>query len=227
MSAEGRGGKLRWRLIGLFGKCFVDLLFRTIRVESTGFSEVAPLIASRKLIVAFWHSRILLISYLFQGSGAAILVSRSEDGEIIARILERQGHTTVRGSTSRGGLRALSTMIRYIGKENMPGAIVPDGPRGPRFRVQPGVITLAKKTGRPILPIGYSAKRMKVFSSWDRFILPFPFTTCRLVYGRPIEVPPHAGPEEEETCRRRLEAELRRITHESDRFFGHDLLEHP
>jgi lysophospholipid acyltransferase (LPLAT)-like uncharacterized protein len=224
MSTEERRGKLRWRLIGILGKSFVDLLFRTTRVESVGLSEVAPLLASRRLICAFWHSRILLISYLFQGSGAAILVSRSEDGEIIARILERQGHRTVRGSTSKGGLRALSSLIRCIGKENLPGAIVPDGPRGPRFRVQPGVITLAKKTGRPILPISYSAKRMKVFSSWDRFILPLPFTRCRLVYGRPLEVPWDASPEEEEICRRRLEAELRRITRESDRFFGHDLL---
>lgn len=99
--------------------------------------------------------------------------------------------------------------------------VVPDGPRGPRFRVQPGVVILAKKTGYPILPVTYSARRMKVFSSWDRFILPLPFTACRLVYGDPLRVPADADGDVLQERLMRLEQELRRITVTADRRYGH------
>ena len=115
-----------------------------------------------------------MISYIFSGWDGAILVSRSNDGEIIARILQRQGHETIRGSTAKGGLRALATLIKRLKARPRPGVIIPDGPQGPRFKVQPGVIILAKKTGYPIIPVTYSARWMKVFKSWDRFILPCP-----------------------------------------------------
>ena len=176
---------------------------------------------SKKIIAACWHSRILLVSYLYKGWNAAILVSRSKDGEIIARILEKQGHEAIRGSSTRGGLRALSRLIKGLKENKRPAVIIPDGPQGPRFIVQPGVIALAKKTGSPILPISYSAKKIKVFNSWDRFILPFPFTTCRIVYGNPVYVPQKADRETEAKCRIQLEAELNRITTGADNCFGH------
>jgi len=211
----------KWRMIGTLGKLFIDLLFCTTRVESVGFEKIKGIAESKKVIAVCWHSRILLVSYLYKGWNASILVSGSKDGEIIARILEKQGHEPIRGSSTRGGLRALSRLIKGLKENTKPAVIIPDGPQGPRFIVQPGVIALAKKTGSPILPISYSAKKIKVFNSWDRFILPLPFTTCRIIYGNPVYVPQEADREMESKCRIQLEAELNRITVGADNCFGH------
>ncbi len=214
--------EFKWELIGSIGKAFVDAWFATAKVESEGREKVRSILESRRFIFAFWHSRILLISYLYQGWGGVILVSASRDGEYMARVLKRQGHCTVRGSTSKKGGRALAEQIRRIQeKPTRPGVVVPDGPQGPRFRAQPGVVLLAKKTGYPVIPITYSARRMKVFSSWDRFILPLPFTVCKVVYGDPVIVPTDADPVVLQERLGRLEQELRRITFKADRGFGH------
>lgn len=215
--------ELKWKLVGTFGKLLVDFIFSTSVIEIKGDNPLKNLIKSRKYIITIWHSRIMLFSYFFQGMRHSILVSRSEDGEIIARILQAQGQETIRGSTRKGGLRALSRLIKDLRSNMRPGVIIPDGPQGPRFQVQPGVIILAKKTGYPIIPASYSAKKIKVFSSWDRFILPYPFTRCRLVYGKLISVPANADPIGLENCRIALEGELNRITKSADRHFGHQI----
>jgi len=214
---------LKWEMVAIFGKLLVDLLFKTTPIETVGFEQVKSIIETRKFIFAFWHSRILLINYLYKGWNGLILVSKSQDGEFIARVAQRQGHEAVRGSTTRGGLRALATMIKRMKQNNRPAGIIPDGPQGPRFKIQPGVITLAKKTGYPIVPVSYSAKRIKIFNSWDRFILPYPFTRCRIIYGEPLNVPADAGAAIESSCRLRLEAELCKITSAADCFFGHTI----
>lgn len=209
--------------MGMTGKLVIDLLFGTTRIKSVGMEPVRQILSGRKFIFAFWHSRLLLVSYLYQGWGAAILVSGSEDGEIIARILQRQGHATIRGSSSRGGMRALARQIKLMREKEIPGGVVPDGPLGPRFKVQPGVITLAKKTGYPIVPVSYSAKTLKVFASWDRFILPCPFTECTIIYGAPVYVPREADRQKETCCQDILERELCRITSCVDESFGHQI----
>ncbi len=212
--------EFKWKSIGVFGKLLIDLLFLTTRIESIGYEELEPALNSKKVIGAFWHSRILLVSYIFKGWDASILVSASDDGEYVARIIEKQGHRPIRGSTTKGGLRALAAMIRQL-NQGHPGVVIPDGPQGPRFKVQPGVITLAKKTGCSIVPISYSAKKIKIFSSWDRFILPYPFTRCRVIYGDLVHVPENADRNTELGCQLQLENELRRITADADAHFGH------
>jgi lysophospholipid acyltransferase (LPLAT)-like uncharacterized protein len=215
--------ELKWKLVGILGKFLVDFIFKTSVIEIPGYKSVENKIKSRKFIMAIWHSRIMLFSYFFKGLNGSILVSRSDDGEIIARILQAQGQETIRGSTRKGGLRAMSKLIKDIKNNGRPGAIIPDGPQGPRFQVQPGVIILAKKTGYPIIPATYSAKKIKIFSSWDRFILPYPFTRCRMTFGKLISVPADAEPIELEKSRRALESELNRITKSADRYFGHQI----
>ena len=215
--------ELKWNLVGILGKLIIDVLFATARIKRKIPEPARPLLGSNRYIIAFWHSRILLVSHFFKGRGGVAMVSASEDGEFIARILQRQGQHTVRGSTTRGGLRALTQLIREIKKRQVPAAVVPDGPQGPRFMVQPGVIRLAQKTEIPILPVTYGAERMKVFSSWDRFILPYPFTRCRLVFGAPLTVPSKTDSPVLEACRRELENELRRMTREVDGYFGHQI----
>ena len=213
---------IKWRLVGILGKLFVDILFSTTKIERTGYEKASKVISSKGFIFALWHSRILLFSYVYKWLNAVILVSRSEDGEIIARILQHQGQETIRGSTSKGGLRALASMIKKLKEKKRVGVVIPDGPRGPKFKVQPGVITLAKKTGYPIVPVSCSAKKIKVFSSWDRFIIPFPFTKCRLVYGEPLYVPENIDKDGEKQYVIRLEEELCRITFDADRYFMHN-----
>ena len=212
---------LKWRLIGLAGKILIDLLFAGSRIKTRGRRAIENILASRRYIFAFWHSRILLISYLHQGWNAAILVSDSADGEIIAQILQRQGHTTVRGSTGKGGTRAVARFIREMRTNNKVGGVVPDGPQGPRYKVQPGIIYLAQKSGFPIIPVTYSAKWCKVFNSWDRFMLPYPASPCMLVYGRPIIVPANGKMDQIQQSTNALEKELMRITIEADTYFGH------
>lgn len=215
--------ELKWKWVGKLGKLLVDFIFRTSSTDVKGKKALEKLIKSRKYIFAIWHSRIMLPSYFFKEMRHSILVSRSEDGEIIARILQAQGQETVRGSTSKGGLRALSKLIKDLKSNSRPGVIIPDGPQGPRFKVQPGIIVLAQKTGYPIIPVTYSAKKMKIFSSWDRFILPYPFTRCRLLFGKPVSVPSSSDKIKLENCRTALECELNRITKSVDRHFGHQI----
>jgi lysophospholipid acyltransferase (LPLAT)-like uncharacterized protein len=220
----GKLEALKYKLIGIAGNRFINLIFGTMKIRVLGFEAVQKLVESKKIIFAFWHSRILMVSYLYQGWGAAIMVSQSKDGEIIAQILSRQGHQIVRGSTSRGGARAIAHIIRILKKEKCTGGITPDGPRGPRYKVQPGIITLGKKTGYPVVPISYSARKIKVFDSWDRFVLPAPFTSGTFIYGNPFLVPKESNPKEEKELCMQLETELNRITKLVDSYYGHKIL---
>jgi lysophospholipid acyltransferase (LPLAT)-like uncharacterized protein len=212
---------LKWWLIGLAGKLLIDFLFVFSSVDVKGYRAVARLIGTRRYIFAFWHSRILLLSYVYKKLNAAIMVSNSADGEIIAQVLQRHGHKTIRGSTRKGGMRALMQQILDMRNNRRPGVVIPDGPQGPRHKVQPGVILLAQKTGCPIIPLAYSSKRRKIFNSWDRFMLPFPWTRGVITYGRPVEVPAKADADTIRECTLRLERELNRITARADEYFGH------
>ena len=214
---------LKWRLIGRAGKLFIDLLFFCSKIEIRGRESIEGLITSRRYIFAFWHGRILLISYAHKGWDAAILVSNSADGEIIAQILQRQGQTTVRGSTGKGGMRAVATILREMRNNKRGGGVVPDGPQGPRYKVQPGIIYLSQKCGYPIIPVTYSARHCVVFKSWDRFMLPLPGSRCLLVYGNPVSVPANANANQIEKCTGMLEEELVRITVEADSCFGRSI----
>ena len=215
--------EIKWIIVGIGGKIIIDLLFWTTRIESIGLEKVKHLIDSREAIFAFWHSRILLISYIYKGYNGAIMVSPSRDGEIIARIVQRQGHTTIRGSSFKTPRKALLRLIKTMKDEKKPGVVIPDGPRGPRYKAQPGIVKLAKMTGYPIIPASYTAKKMAVFSSWDRFILPYPFTTCKVVYGDPVYVPTTADKEEEKTLLMEFETSLNRITKDVDSYFNHSI----
>jgi lysophospholipid acyltransferase (LPLAT)-like uncharacterized protein len=215
--------EVKYYLIGILGKLIIDLLFLTSKIDIIGEEKVAAIINSKKYIFAFWHSRLLLISYIHKMKNVLVLVSQSKDGEIISRILLRQGQATVRGSSTRGGIRAMAGMIKDLKETGRPGCVTPDGPQGPRFKVKPGIISIAQKTGYAIVPITYSASKIKIFSSWDRFILPHPFSRCRLIYGDPFFIPRNASEEEQNKYCDMLETELIKITKEADSHFGHNI----
>lgn len=214
---------LKWKVIGLACKLFIDFLFLFSRVETRGFGAVADIVASRRYIFAIWHSRILLPAFWHRDANASVMVSNSADGEIAAQMLHQYGHQTIRGSTRKQGMRALLRQVADMHKHVRPGVVTPDGPQGPRYRVQPGVVLLSQKTGFPIIPLAYSAKKRKVFNSWDRFVLPVPWSKCALVYGHPISIPATFGPEKKALTVyiQKVENELNRVTTTADAMCGH------
>lgn len=162
-------------------------------------------------IFAFWHNRILMMPYLYErfcpGRRMLMLVSRSRDGEFITRIMSRFGIDGVRGSSSKGGTGALREMVRELEKSfSRDIGITPDGPRGPKGKVQDGVLAVAKASGRPIIPVTTHLSRKWELPSWDRFQIPQPGSICRLVVGPLISAPKKA--EEFDVIRRKLEKTL-------------------
>jgi lysophospholipid acyltransferase (LPLAT)-like uncharacterized protein len=173
----------------------------------------------RRAIFAIWHNRLALSLLLyrryvqsrFPRRRMACLVSASRDGGFLAEIIRRFGNVPVRGSSSRRGAAALRELLARAG-EGDDIAITPDGPRGPRYEVQDGVVAAAHLTGLPILPVSYSLQWKRTLRSWDRFQVPMPFSRVVVRVGAPLWVPEGATAEEREVIRRRLEAQLREIT---------------
>ena len=159
---------------------------------------------------------MLVPAYTARNLGIKVLVSRHADGEYITQVIERLGFTTVRGSTTRGGAKALLTMIKDSA-EGTAIAITPDGPKGPRFTVQPGIIYLSQKTGVPIIPTSLGLTSYWELPSWDKFRIPKPFSKAALIYGEPIHIPPKLSKSEVEAFCRLLENKMREITIETER----------
>jgi lysophospholipid acyltransferase (LPLAT)-like uncharacterized protein len=141
------------------------------------------------ILFALWHGRMFLSIQVHRNEGIATMASLSKDGEIIARWLERNGYVVARGSTSRGGGAAFKEMVRSM-RSGRAAALTVDGPRGPARVVQPGVVELARLTGAWILPITFSSARPRFLRSWDRYLVPLPFSENVVAYGEPFLVPP-------------------------------------
>ena len=173
----------------------VKLLGATLRVTVSGDEALRPLWQARRpLIYVVWHGRILLVpwfnAWLRRTRGARaplVLASRSRDGDVVARYVARFGLPVVRGSSSRGGDAALRRLVGAI-RSGTDVAIVPDGPRGPSERLQPGVVTLAVLTGAPVVPLAVGAGPGRRLRTWDRFLVPLPFARCALVFGPMLRV---------------------------------------
>jgi lysophospholipid acyltransferase (LPLAT)-like uncharacterized protein len=161
----------------------------------------------RRPIMAFWHGRVLTATYFFRDRGIVVMISENFDGEWIARIIERFGFRTSRGSTSHGGPRALLQLKREM-DDGRPSGFAVDGPRGPARKVQPGAVWLAKLTGNPVVPFHMEASRYWSLKSWDRTQIPRPFSTVALTIGQPIDVPEEADAAVLEAKRIELEESL-------------------
>jgi lysophospholipid acyltransferase (LPLAT)-like uncharacterized protein len=164
-------------------------------------------------IFVFWHNRILLMTYIYERFCARrkclVLVSRSRDGEFISQVARRFGLETARGSTSKGGVGAMLEMVRELGQKNARDIVItPDGPRGPRGKVQDGVLAVAAASGVSIIPATVHYSWKLELPSWDRFQIPLPGAICRLVIGPNILPPPSPDPNTFEEARRQLEQAL-------------------
>lgn len=190
-----------------------------MRIETVNREAIAKRwAAGEPNIIAFWHGRQLMLPLAYGGCGLDILISRHRDGELISRAMRSFGFSAVRGSTTRGGAVALKRLIGR-GRSGRDLAVTPDGPKGPRQVVQPGVIHLAKLTGLPIFPLTFSASKKKVLKTWDGFLVPYPFARGVFYWGEPLWVPRDADAAQFEACRVALERALNAMTERADRMW--------
>jgi lysophospholipid acyltransferase (LPLAT)-like uncharacterized protein len=193
------------------GGALVRTLGRTWRLRDEG----SPLVSGEPNLCVFLHGHILLAAFLNRDQGGVTMVSEHRDGEVIAQVVRRLGYTTARGSSTRGGAKAFRQMVQ--GSEDRPWGITPDGPRGPSGKVHPGVIQLSAESCRPIWPLGYAVSRGRRLSSWDRFVIPYPFSRIVQHVGRPLIVPPDIDRKRREELAKELEGRMEEANQEAER----------
>jgi lysophospholipid acyltransferase (LPLAT)-like uncharacterized protein len=191
------------------GAAGMTLLGRTLRVTRDE-SRVADLwAAGTPAIYAAWHGRIVMLPWLYGGRQIRALASRSKDGELVSRLVQRFGIEPTRGSSSRGGLAGFRALLSSL-EEGHDVLVVPDGPRGPREEVKRGVAALARLSGAPVVPVAVGASPEWCLPSWDRFRIPRPFARCVVRIGEPV----HPGTErrQDETMRVAIQQALADLT---------------
>ena len=226
--AAGRRFSLKQRLlywlVVKLGGGLLRLIFLTCRVEILNpevrkkyFDEGRPAIG------VTWHRAAIFFLYYFGPQKAAVMISRSRDGEYLARFTRMMGCVPLRGSSKKGGFAALKGMADFLKSgQGLYAATVADGPNGPRYKAQKGMIALAMLTGIPLIPILWSSNRVWVFKkAWDRTMIPKPFAEIKAMAGRQFTFPPKMTDREIETARLELEAELNRLRDYLDALCGY------
>lgn len=206
-------GTWRVRLVAALIRGVVGVLGRSCRWRIEGDPDPEDWLRRHEgpVVVATWHENAVLLGYWFprrllsRGFRVASLSSQSRDGEIGTRVSEGWGSRVIRGSSSRGGTLGLRRLYRAMVKDGRSVVMLPDAPRGPRRKAKSGTVTLAQMGGVPIVPLGFDAERAWRLRSWDRMIVPKPFSQITVRMGEPFDVP--AG-EDRETARLRLERAL-------------------
>jgi hypothetical protein len=202
------------RITPYLAYAYVSFVGRTTRLTTVrGGIQAGMKAKNQRFIYAFWHQRQIYFTWAHRGVGAAVLVSRSKDGEMIARTMRLSDIGAVRGSSSRGGAAAILRLIEVL-KTGLDIGITPDGPRGPAREVKNGAVFLAQKLGVPIVPITNAlSHKLEIKKAWDRFQIPLPFGRAVVAYGEPISV----GPDDDLQAKAaELKASLDRITAEAD-----------
>jgi hypothetical protein len=203
--------RLEVATIAGIGYPLINALGRTLRWRVEGLHHYEAVLASgRQPVMAFWHGRILPATFYFRRRGIVVITSENYDGEWIARIIERFGYGTARGSTSRGARRAVLQLVRELGR-GRPAGFTVDGPRGPARVAQAGAVWLASATGNPVLPFHLEASRHWTLRSWDRTQIPKPFATVGLAVGEPFDVARDLDEQGLENARLSLETRLKNL----------------
>jgi lysophospholipid acyltransferase (LPLAT)-like uncharacterized protein len=206
-----RSQRFKAAAIAAVGTPLIEALGATYHWHERGAAVLDGLRrAGHQPIFAFWHGRVLAATLYFRDRGIVVITSENFDGEWIARIIRRFGYGTARGSTSRGGARALAQLRREL-KAGSPAAFTVDGPRGPAHVAQPGAVWLASATGHPIVPFHIEAASFWTARSWDRHQVPKPGSELVIAIGDPMYVPPRADEPAIEAYRRSLEDVLGRL----------------
>lgn len=202
----------RFRAAGLLGHALTGTLFATVRFRVE--NEEAFLRfrrAGTPVIFVLWHCHLLPLVQRHRRTGVVALVSEHSDGEYVTQVIQRKGFATVRGSSTRGGTRGLRGLIRAA-RAGRDLTVTADGPRGPAGVVKPGVLFAARSSGLPLVPVAAGASSAWRLASWDRFLVPRPFSTVRVAYGPPRLVSPHADRAQLDAFADELARELDRLT---------------
>jgi hypothetical protein len=202
------------------GLLLVSLISKTYRCRLVDTkNEQQVLDAHGSVVYASWHQRFFPgITFFATRKPIAIMISQSRDGEMIARVADILGWRSVRGSSSRGGVRALKE-IRSLTRQGYRIGHIVDGPQGPFGVIKPGLITIAQFAGTPIVPVIMSAERRWVFNSWDRFMVPKPFSRVFIRFAPPIDVPRRLDAHAFETLRRHIEKQIKDLYAQTDNWW--------
>lgn len=195
----------------LHASCHFTILGR--EYEDSAAATGAP------IIYTAWHFAFPAVIYHLRDRRGMVMVSRSRDGERVARVLKHLGYESARGSSNKGGSSALRQVISHLKKGN-PGGFIADGSQGPALVAQKGILILARHTQAPLVPVSMAASPCWRFRSWDRTVLAKPFSRIALAYGPPMFVPAKASEEELEAMRLDLEKSLNRLTSQCRSFLG-------
>ncbi len=203
-----------------FAYYFIRMYFSLIKIRTINEDLVINRFKSgQKVIGAIWHQRIILaLGYAkrFRVYRPSVMISQSRDGDMIADVYSRFNFRPVRGSSSRGGKEALAAIIADL-SQNPFAVHVLDGPRGPKGVVKPGMIVMAQLSGVPIIPAYLSVNRAWVLNSWDRTLIPKPFSTIFVRWGDPIIVPDQLDDETFERTRKQIEDDMKENQIRQDR----------
>jgi len=180
---------MQFRVLPLLARLTILFIGATSKIKIAEENTLTGLKKNNKgVIFAFWHGHQFMPIYYYRNKNCWTMTSKSRDGDLQTRIIEGLGYRTVRGSSTKDGASAMTSLLKNAGREADYAAAV-DGPRGPYHEVKPGIFYVAQKTGKPILPIGVAVKTRHIFSkSWDKYILPMPFTKCVVLCGKPVWV---------------------------------------
>jgi lysophospholipid acyltransferase (LPLAT)-like uncharacterized protein len=210
--------KLLFGLVGILGSALILLLGKTWKIKIIGQEKVDEIRSQGKRVCyALWHGRLLALTYTHRNQGTRILISQHRDGEFISRIVERMGYSPARGSSTRGGVKAVLDMVKN--SKNYDLAITPDGPRGPRHRVQAGAAYISSRSGLALIPISCSAHPAWILKSWDRFMIPKPFSRVVIMIANPITISPQVDEQELHRKSSLLEQTLVELTRQADNHF--------
>lgn len=205
---RSRWKRMQAAAIAALGTPLVEALGSTYQWREAGTGHLEQVAREgRHAILALWHGRILSATLYFRDRGVVAMTSENFDGEWVARLMQRFGYQAARGSTSRGGARALAQLRRDMAG-GYPAAFTVDGPRGPARVAQPGAAWLSSATGNPVIPFHIEASRFWTVRSWDAHQVPKPGSTLAIAIGPPIDVPGRAGEEDIEAGRRAIERSL-------------------
>lgn len=204
--------RLAIRIVSLIAMLFIRSLHATLRLRHARAENVDT---TPQYILAFWHAHLLLMVHSRYRKPISAMISQSKDGEYIARVLDWYGAESARGSSTRGGGAALREMLQQV-RDGKNIAFTPDGPKGPARVAKEGVIYAAQASGLPIIPVTFAAEKKTLLRSWDRMIVPRPFSRALFVYGEPIRVPRDGDVDE---WRQRLEQAMNAQSDETEAKF--------
>ncbi len=202
-------------LLGWIGYFYIQSVYRTSRWSYSNRSILCQYIEQQKpFIICFWHGRLMMLPLAWQWSKPfTMLLSEHGDGALIAKVLKHFHIQHTKGSTTRGGAKAVRHLIHFSSTGGIIG-ITPDGPRGPTTTVSPGTVTLSKWLQADLIPVSYATRRRRILKTWDRFHFPLPFTQGAFIVGTPVPYPTDS--ETTEKARILLKIELDKITQQAD-----------